>query len=233
MKKYTTLFFDLDDTLWDTAQNSRESMYEIYTRYNWGEFYPSFDGFYSTYLNYNTQLWDQYNKGLIKKNDLMNYRFQKLFEKYRSFSDAVSRLINDAFMHNTSLKSKTIRGSIDLLKKLKGKFKMCIISNGFSEVQYTKMKQAGLIEFFDKIYLSDVIGINKPDARIFDFALADASADRSTSIMIGDTLDTDILGALNSGIDQVWFNPQKMNTENIKPTYEITELHQLNQILGI
>lgn len=231
MKSYTTLFFDLDDTLWDTAANSKESMSEIYEEYNFGQYYPSFQDFYTVYLKHNNHLWDQYNKGLIKKLDIMTYRFQTLFEKYRHLSEKESRQINDAFMKNTAMKKKTVEGAVELLDNLRSKYQLHIISNGFTEVQYTKLEQSGLVDYFDEVILSDVIGINKPSPQIFTYALEKTNAEKETSLMIGDTYDTDIIGAQNSEIDQVWFNPNGLNPENIKPTYEIKNLFELNDIL--
>lgn len=230
-KKYQTLFFDLDDTLWDTAANSKESMKEIYSAYNFGNYYASFEDFYPLYLNYNNQLWDKYGKGEISKTDLMNSRFRKLFEDYVDINDSTLREMNDAFMHNTSLKEKTIDGAVDTLEKLYGEYRLYIISNGFSEVQYTKLKNSGLNKFFDKIFLSDALGINKPDPRIFDYAIENTSADKQTSLMIGDTYNTDIVGAQNSGIDQVWYNPKESGKNNLRATFEISKISQLLDIL--
>lgn len=229
-KEYTTLFFDLDDTLWDTAANSKESMSEIYAQYGFDKYYSSFEGFYTIYLENNNKLWDCYNKGLLKKEELMEQRFKKLFEKYTEMSETESKDLNDAFMYNTSKKTKTVDGAIDLLQKLQRKYQLHIISNGFTEVQYTKLEGAGLASFFDKVILSDAVGVNKPDSRIFKYALSEASAQKSESLMIGDTYDTDIVGAMNYGIDQVWFNLKKLQVEK-NPTYEIDSLLKLNYIL--
>ncbi|WP_163320317.1 YjjG family noncanonical pyrimidine nucleotidase [Dysgonomonas sp. 520] len=230
-KKYTNLFFDLDDTLWDTAANSLESMKEIYLIYNFENYYSSFDNFYTVYLKHNNRLWDQYSKGLLKKEELTRSRFYTLFEKHNAFSIEKSEQINSDYMAKTSMKRKTIDGAIDLLNKLNGEYKLHIITNGFKEVQYTKLKQSGLYHFFDQIILSDEAGVNKPNPKIFDYALKKANAEKEESLMIGDMLDTDIKGAHACGIDQVWFNPHHQEIKDIKPTYEISRIDELMKIL--
>ncbi len=162
----------------------------------------------------------------------MTYRFQTLFEKYYHLSEQESRQINDAFMQNTAIKKKTIEGTFDLLDSLKNKYNLHIISNGFTEVQYTKLEQSGLIDYFDEIILSDAVGANKPSPQIFNYAIQKTNAEKATSLMVGDSYDTDIVGAQNSGIDQVWFNPDRLSSGDIKPTYEISSLKQIIDILG-
>ena len=231
-KKYIHLFFDLDDTLWDTAHNSKVSMQEIFDEYNFGRFYPSFDDFYKVYLEYNNNLWSGYNKGLVKKEDIILYRFYHLFKDFNAFSLEEAQDMNKTFLNKTSFREKTVEGAISLLESLKNRYRLHIISNGFSELQFIKMKRAGLSGYFDQVVLSDKVGVNKPFPYIFEYALDKANAKKDESLMIGDSLETDIKGAQAFGLDQVWFNPSGADPKGIVSTYEVKSLAELSRLLA-
>ena len=108
---------------------------------------------------------------------------------------------------------------------------MHILSNGFREVQYKKIENSGLKPYFDKIILSDEIGVNKPHADFFMHALKKTNANRSHTLMIGDSWDADIVGAYNSNIDQLWFNPEEHHPNAFTPTYCVKTLSEIKAIL--
>lgn len=227
--KYTTIFFDLDDTLWDTISNSRESLEEVYNLHNINRYYPTFDEFYQIYLPLNMSLWDRYSAGTISKEELMGVRFKLPFEKFDASVDA--KQMNRDFMNRTASKSKVVPDAIELLDYLKPKYNLHIMSNGFQEVQQRKLDNAGLTPYFDKIILSDNVGANKPHPRIFDYALELTNTERSKALMIGDNFDADITGAKNSDIDQVWFNPERTERNEFNPTHTISSLLELKAII--
>lgn len=229
MKHYATIFFDLDDTLWDTIQNSKESLEEVYHKYQINRFYSTFDQFYNVYLPLNTSLWEKYSKGEITKEELVSTRFKLPFQQFDVELD--SSQMNKDFLNLTASKSRVVDNAFEILDYLKGKYELHIISNGFQEVQQRKIDNAKLTNYFDKVILSDNIGINKPDRRIFDHALELTSTKREEAIMIGDNFDTDITGARNSNIDQVWFNPDGDAAKDFTPTHTISSLLELKSIL--
>ena len=141
------------------------------------------------------------------------------------------RSLSADFLERTTLKTKLVDGAMDLLNYLKPKYEMHILSNGFKEVQYKKIENSGLKSFFDKILLSDEIGVNKPHANFFTHALEQVNAKPSETLMIGDSWDADIVGAYNSGIDQMWFNPQENRPIIFTPTYSVKTLDEIKDIL--
>lgn len=229
---YKTIFLDLDDTLVDTYKNSSEAIKDIYNEYKIDRYIPNESDFIQKYQSINYHLWELYEDGRINKEELKKERFYQTLKDYMDIDKDSALEINNRFMAIVSSKSNVIDGAIDTLKYLKSKYNLNILSNGFIEVQDLKMTKANINQYFDHIILSEHIGKNKPHPDLFTYALQKAKADKDTSIMIGDNIKTDILGAKNSGIDQVWYNPKKLNnTTNILPTYEIDKLSDLRKIL--
>lgn len=232
MTKYTTIFFDLDDTLIDTVKSGREGLEDLYSDYNLSNYFPSFVEFHAKYQKINLHLWDLYEHNLIDKETLKTQRFQETLEGYQTLSVKQALDMNDRFMTNVSSKKNIIEGAIEVLEYLYPKYEMHILSNGFKEVQDNKIERAGMHFYFKNIILSDHIGKNKPHPLIFEHALKKANADTKETIMIGDNIKTDITGAKNSNIDQIWFNPQsKLDENNVAPTFQINKLEELKSIL--
>ena len=231
MHIYKDLFIDLDDTLWDIHQNSKECLNEIFDEYGYSKFYKCFDDYYDVYMPSNNHLWGQYREGKINKDKLIVERFLVPVRKFGIDDALYAKKLSDDFLVRTTLRTKLIEGTIDLLEYLKPKYKMHILSNGFREVQYKKIDNSGLKPYFDKIILSDDAGINKPHIDFFNYAFTNTNANPSETLMIGDSWDADILGAYNSNIDQLWFNPHELSHNGFTPTYCVTTLHEIKEIL--
>lgn len=230
--KYTTIFFDLDDTILDTAQNSKNAVKEIFTDYKFDQYFATFDDFWNKYQAINTNLWHLYEHNQIDKDYLMSQRFAQTLADYTQIGNEKSLEINGDFMNRVSNRKDIVGGAIEILEYLKPKYQLHIISNGFIEVQDKKIKNAGVLDYFKQVILSEHVGKNKPHPDIFNYALKITNAEKDSSIMIGDNINTDIAGAKNSGIDQIWFNPRKQEDINqISPNYTIYSLDQIKQIL--
>lgn len=230
--KYTTLFIDLDDTLIDTAQNNKEALHDIFIDYKIENYIENFDQFYSTYNVINNNLWDIYSQNKITKETLKTERFKNTLKGFIDLTDEESLKLNDNFLQRVNTKKNVIDGSIETLDYLSQKYKLYILSNGFTEVQDTKIRNAKMDSYFTKVILSDHIGINKPHPDIFTHALNEAKATNKETLMIGDNIKADVSGAKNSNIDQVWYNPKNAIDEmNIKPTYTINRLEELKAFL--
>jgi len=231
MQKYKHLFIDLDDTLWDIHQNSKECLEEIYNDYGYNKYFETFDDYYNVYMPSNHHLWGLYREGKIDKDELIVERFLVPVREF-GIDDAVyAKNLSDDFLERTTLKTKLVDGTMDLLNYLKPKYKMHILSNGFREVQYKKIENSGLKPYFDKIILSDEIGINKPHTQFFIHAIQQTNAINSETIMIGDSWDADIVGAYNSNIDQLWLNPEGHQPNEFTPTYSVKTLDEIMDIL--
>lgn len=228
---YKNLFIDLDDTLWDTYHNNKECLEEVYSVYKFDRYYTSFEVFFDCYFSNNEKLWAEYRQGVIDKSTLILERFLHVLRPLGIEDVQYVLNLNNDFLQRTTNKTRLIPGAIDLLKYLKPKYRLFILSNGFREVQEQKLTNSGLAPFFSKMILSEDAGINKPHQRIFDFALVNTNSRRAESLMIGDSWDADIEGAYRSKIDQIWFNPGNLSPKGISPTYTISSLDEIKRIL--
>jgi putative hydrolase of the HAD superfamily len=229
--KYNHLFIDLDDTLWNTSLNSKITMKDVYIDYDFDKYYDSFDSFYSVYWENNCYLWGLYRKGQIDRRTLITERFLYPLRPFGIRDEYLALKISNDFMERTTHKRNLIPHAIEILKYLYGKYKLHILSNGFEEVQHKKMQNSGLSPFFTQVILSDHIGVTKPNPEIFRYALTKAQAIPEESLMIGDSLEADIMGAANYGLDQIWFNPENESIDGFTPTYVISSLLEIRNIL--
>lgn len=229
--KYSTIFFDLDDTLINTTVNNLHSLQEIFNKYEFNNYYENFDDFHSVFAPHNLSLWKLYEQNSITKTELKSQRFFVPFRHISSITQEKALEINDAFMFGTAGKKRLIEGATELLDKLKPVYKLVILSNGFEEVQYKKLEKAGLTHYFDKIILSDNLGVNKPHPDLFQHALNVTKACRKETVMIGDNWNSDITGAKNSNIDQIWFNPKGLPAKEFIPTHTVGKLYEIEDIL--
>jgi len=231
MKNYKHLFFDLDKTLWDFTGNNKDTFIDLYTIFKLEEKgIPSAEIFQSTYNKHNNQLWDQYRKGLVEKSFLSVQRYIFTLADFNIHEENLAENMSKEYIRISPLKTKLIPFSHEILEYLSKKYLLHIITNGFSEVQYIKIEKSGLKKYFDKIITSEEAGSMKPNKNIFLYSLKKAMAEVDESMMIGDDVDVDIIGAQSIGMDQVF-----LNLENHKPsipiTYEIKSLKELIMIL--
>lgn len=204
-KKYTHIFFDLDNTLWNFEKNSRYALLETF-RYFQLDKKNDFDRFFEVYSKHNHQLWASYRKKEVGKKELIQKRFQNTLIEQKI--NGVDPLEMNAHYLSVMPKQKILNeGVLEILNYLKAKrYKMFIITNGFKEVQIKKLESSGLNLFFNKVFVSEEIKTPKPGKEIFVHAVKSANAKKRNSIMIGDDWDVDVLGALNFGIDAVYYD---------------------------
>ncbi len=229
--QYKNLFIDLDDTLWDIHRNGKECLEEIYRDYGYEEFYPTFEAYYDVYMPGNHHLWGLYRQGDITKEKLIVERFLAPVREFGIDDPGYAKRLSDDFLERTTLKTRLIEGSLELLDYLKPKYRMHILSNGFREVQFKKIENSGLKPYFDKVILSEDAQINKPHPDIFTYALKNTNSRRDQTMMIGDSWDADIVGARQSRIAQIWFNPEGMVPDGFEPTYTVQTLEEIKGIL--
>lgn len=229
---YKTVLIDLDDTLWATQRNNKEAIHELYLSEGWSSSFPSFDAFWADYYPYNESLWHRYRHGEISKMELTLQRLRQPLLPVKAYSDEELLAINDRFLRITSAKSGVVEGAIELLEYLKTLYQIVIVSNGFVEVQHRKMASAGLTKYVDVTVLSEDVGVSKPYKGIFDKALSLSHTRRGEAIMIGDSWDADIIGAQNSRLPSIWFNPNNvpfpMPQEELR--YPVYVVHKLDEI---
>ena len=211
MRTYDHLFFDLDNTLWDFTINSRLAMEQTLMQNELLPRISSFVDFFEAYEQVNHSLWNDYHSKKITKQKLIVERFSRSMQAFGIHNYDWNEL-NSRYLKNMSLQTKLFPGTIETLSTLKSKgYQMHIITNGFREVQYSKLTNCGLAVFFTKVFISEEIQTTKPHRQIFEHALKSTNAPKKRSIMIGDSWETDIIGALEFGMDQVMFLNQGRN----------------------
>jgi putative hydrolase of the HAD superfamily len=229
--KYRHLFFDLDHTLWDFEANSKATLKELHTALQLEERgVNDFDLFHKNYLQHNEKLWERYRNGYIKQEEL---RVKRMWLSLLDFKIADEKLAQEMSVHFLDmLPTRTILFPYtkEILRYLADKgYILHLITNGFEKTQHNKLMYSGLKSFFKEVITSEGSGSLKPNKEIFEFALEKSGATAGESIMIGDSIEVDIVGAMKAGIDQVYVNHLDIEP-SIKPTYTVNSLKELEDI---
>ncbi len=232
-KQYKQIFFDLDHTLWDFETNSHETLHDLYIEMKLDEkATKDFEHFHQTYHHHNAIYWERFRKGYINREELRWKRMWRTLVDYKITDEPLSKQMSERYLEILPTKTHLFPHCMEVLTYLQEKsYPMHLITNGFETTQHLKIKNSNIDGFFKEVITSEQAGIMKPHAAIFEFALAKTNAQANTSIMIGDTLEVDILGANNAGIDSAYFNPAQPPTVEIKPTYILNSLMDLKKIL--
>jgi putative hydrolase of the HAD superfamily len=226
-KKYTHIFFDLDNTLWDFKTNSKLAMQITFDRFKIGEKQVDFDTYYIIYEKHNHTLWESYRKKEVDKKQLIKRRFADTFADLK-ITGIDPEEVNAFYLEEMAKQKVLYPGVIKLLEYLKSKhYQLYIITNGFKEVQNKKLKLSGLDTYFNKVFTSEEVKTPKPGREIFEYAVKSANAKKEKSLMVGDDWDVDILGALNFGIDAIFIG----NCFNEKFLSETKSIEMRNEIL--
>lgn len=232
--RYSDLFIDFDDTLYDTHGNAILALSELYEQCHLDQYFDKLEDFTIPYWEANVELWDLYSKGRITRDNLIVERFRRplacgRIEPTREYCLQIS----DLFLDLCACKPGVVEGAHEVMDYLRQKgYRLHMCSNGFHEVQYRKLQASRLLEYFDTIILSEDAGANKPSKDFFDYAFAKTEAMRGKTLMIGDNYTTDILGAQDSGVDVMFFNrhPDVFKTPG-KVDYEIHSLKEIKDLL--
>jgi putative hydrolase of the HAD superfamily len=231
MKQYKHIFFDLDHTIWDFDKNAEETLHELYGTYKLKDIgLHSADLFIETYTRHNHRLWVQYHLGQITKDELREARFKSTFIELGVQPDLMPADFEDAYVTLGPTKTNLFPHAHETLAYLKGKYTLHLISNGFKESTEIKVAGTNLAPYFQNIIISEIVGVNKPDPAIFQHALDLACATKQESIMIGDSLEADVRGALSFGMDAIYFNPFNVEKPADVPL-QVTHLKELTLLL--
>jgi putative hydrolase of the HAD superfamily len=235
MANYKHLFFDLDHTLWDFEANSKQTLDELYHSMKLQEKgVHDFDLFHKNYLGHNDVLWEKYRKGTVKVDELRWKRMWMALLDFKIADETLAREMGNIFLDLLPTRKLLFPHTIEILDYLTEKnYQLHLITNGFEKTQHSKLKNSGIDKYFIEVITSEGSNSLKPHKEIFDYAFKKTNANIEESIMIGDTLDVDILGAVNAGIDQVYVNHvnKEPGTVNGKPvTYTVYSLIELEAI---
>lgn len=229
---YTTILFDADDTLLDFKKAEKTALTQVLTEYGM----PATERVTARYSEINAGLWREFEKGSITKEDIKRERYSRLFKEF-GFNCPVSVTeVNNRYLELLGEGAYLKEGAFELCKTLKESgFDLYIITNGIAGTQKRRMEKCGLERFFNDIFVSETIGFQKPFREFFDFAAqAVPEKDKSKILVVGDSLGSDIKGAVDYGLDCVWYNPShNICNMDLKINYEIEKLNELKDILEI
>jgi putative hydrolase of the HAD superfamily len=221
--KISDIFFDLDHTLWDFEKNSALAFAAIFEKHN---IEVEINQFLAYYIPINLKYWQCYQQDRITQQELRYGRLKESFDllQYR-ISDKLIEVLSDEYIHYLPQYNHLFEGTIEILEYLRTKYNLHIITNGFHETQGNKLKNANIGHYFQTITNSEMAGVKKPDPKIFEYAITLAQAKKETSIMIGDNFDADVEGALNFGIDAIFFNENNLEVnQNVKQVHNLLAL---------
>ena len=231
MGRYTTVLFDLDHTLWDYESNSRETLIELFENYqlkNLG-ITNEFD-FIRIFEKVNHDMWDRYNHGEIDRAYIKTFRFTSILENFNISNNELGLQLSAEYIADCPKKGKLLPFAEETLNYLHTKYKLAVVTNGFEDVQHTKLNCAGIKDYFHEVITSDKSGYRKPSREIFDYALSTMSCSNNQALMIGDNLITDMMGARKALIDTAFYNPQQIVHQQ-EVSYEINCLSELQNII--
>ncbi|MDP4084836.1 MAG: YjjG family noncanonical pyrimidine nucleotidase [Bacillota bacterium] len=228
MKKYQTLLFDVDDTLLDFGVAEKLALRLLFEEQN----FNLTSEIEEKYKTLNRGLWRSFEEGKINRDQVLNTRFSILFKEYGKEVNGI--LLENQYRAYLEQGHQLIDGAMELVTQLQKDYDLYIVSNGLSSTQYRRLQDSGLYPFFKSIFVSEDTGFQKPMKEFFDYVfMRIPNLSTNHTLIIGDSLSSDIKGGNQAGIDTCWFNPaKKENNTDIIPTYEIQKLEELFLILS-
>ena len=218
MRKYSGVLFDIDDTLLDFPRSEKEALCEAFLHFG----IELDEEMILTYQKINYELWKALERGEITREELMVRRFSD-FAKFYGFEVNSARVADD-YLDCLGQKVYFIDGARELLDKLYGKVRMYIVTNGLARVQNSRYKLAEFGKIFDGMFISQEVGANKPDSAFFEYVAEHIDGfEKEKTLIVGDSLSSDIAGGINFGIDTCWYSPMGKEPK-IQPTYIVDNL---------
>lgn len=228
MAKYYCILFDADNTLLDFDAAESKALAETLTNYG---IEPD-AATVQTYREINTALWEQLEKGQVRREKLMNERFTRFLKAIGAAGNGAE--MNRFYLDRLSQHPDLLNGSVpDVLRELAEVATLAIVTNGFDRVQSRRVAESGIADYMENVFVSEKLDSEKPNRKIFDAALRSMGIEnRGRVLVVGDSLTSDVQGGVNAGLDTCWFNPSHAeNKGKVRPTYEIAELEELYKIV--
>ncbi len=224
------IFFDLDHTLWDFDANAEETLRELYQIYQVRYLsHRSEQDFLDIYVRNNEEMWKLYRQNKITKDVLRSKRFVDTFREMEVDEDKIPHNIWEKYLEICPTKTILIDGARDLLDYLAGKYELHLITNGFAEVQRRKLNHSDLGKYFNSLTISEEVGKQKPHPLVFETALKNAGSSEKSSHYVGDNLEADVKGAINSGWKAYWYtkDDSAFSHDACTPINHLSELKDL------
>lgn len=228
MKKYTTILFDADDTLFDFKRSEHEAVKDVLSLVG----LPETDEIIEKYSEINKGYWKMLERGEITKKDLFIARW-KTFLDFYGVKDEDAEMIAKHYLTSLSQKCYLLDGAEEMCKNLCEKFRLYIVTNGYAIVQHGRFDKSPIRKYFEDMFISEEMGAEKPSVEYFDAVFSKIpDFDKDKSIIIGDSLSSDIKGGINAGIDTCWYNPKgASNPENLSITYTVSNFSEIEDIV--
>ncbi len=225
--KYKTLLFDADMTLFDFKKAEECALTQTLACHGC----PANDAVVQRYSAINDELWKALEQGQLEREELVAERFRRLFEELHIKEDAAQ--FNREYMDTLAELPILLEGAEELCRKLHGQYRLYIITNGSAAVQHRRFRKSTLLPYFDGYFISEETGSQKPQRAYFDYVRANVpNWDSASTLVIGDSLTSDIQGAINYGLDSCWLNLEGKAYTLARPcTYEVSSLKQLSELL--
>ena len=221
------VFFDLDHTLWDFDRNSALTFERIFQLH---QVNLKLSDFLKVYEPINLAYWKLYREEQISKSDLRYRRLRDAFDGMHFYpEDDLIYKLSEAYIEHLTTINFLFEGTVEVLEYLNNSYELHIITNGFEEAQNKKLQHSKIESFFKTVTNSEMVGVKKPNPKIFNFALAAANAKAADSVMIGDSLEADIQGAQGVGMHTIFFDSKDQVTNYSK--LKINKLELLKQLL--
>lgn len=236
MKTYKAIFLDWDDTIGDFAGAAYRSLEYIYGEHGLADCYDSFEQFFEIYEAHNLDLWRRYGLDEVTKQYLeFDRMFFPLMMAPRPWSSEktvpLAIEMGKEHLENTTRFFRLLPDAEEVVRTLARKYPLVIVSNGFIEVQYRKIERSGLGDCFSHVVLSEEVGAQKPNPKIYERALELCGCKPEEVLMIGDSWTSDIQGAINAGIDQLWVMSAHVADPNLPSTYKVSHLKDVLPML--
>lgn len=227
MNKYKYLLFDVDGTLLDFDKAEQYALEYTFRHYDISLTYE----INQRYEEINKKLWKDFENGLIDKKTVVYSRFVLLFKEFNIPVDGIA--FEDDYQKALGQGYFVLPHTIEVLSALYQKYPLYVVTNGVSQTQYSRLEGTDIKKYFQNIFVSEDIGHQKPSKEYFDYCFKNIDKiDLSKTLIIGDSLSSDIQGGINAGIDTCWFNPNHLDKpEAMSINYEIHDLRELLQLL--
>ena len=222
-----TILLDIDDTILDFQECAKATI--LRASEDFGVDFT--EEMLAYYMEQNAFLWGQYEKGIITREDIFRTRFPMLFKEYGYDVDGLE--FENAFQKYFKTQYKFVDGAVELVEYLSSKYDLYVASNSLHSTQVSRLTSAGLFHYFKDLFVSDIVGYQKPTKEFFEGCFCKIpNLNKKETIIIGDSLSSDIKGGCSVGIKTCWFNPKKLeNNTEYKADYEITSLDEIKNIL--
>lgn len=222
------ILFDLDDTLFDFHADERVALEKTFAALQ----IPLNDAGCARYSEINQAQWKALERGEITREQLKRRRFELLFAEL-GYGTELAALAAATYHERLAEGFHFVEGALELLEELSGNYRMFLISNGNASVQQGRLKRSGIGHYFTDIFISELLGAEKPSRRFFDLAFAGIpDFDPAQAVIVGDSLTSDILGGIGAGVRTIWFNPKRLPAvAEIPADYELRRLKDLPELL--